>query len=129
MFILAGGFTTNFLWCVFLNIKNHTAKDYIKVDNAPLLSNYFFSALAGITWYLQFMFYGMGKTRMGEYDFSSWTIHMAFIIVFSNIWGLIFREWKGSSRRTHQIITAGIIVLVASTVVVGLGSYLKSHGM
>ncbi len=75
------------------------------------------------------MFYGMGKTRMGEYDFSSWTIHMAFIIVFSNIWGLIFREWKGSSRRTHQIITAGIIVLVASTVVVGLGSYLKSHGM
>jgi len=74
------------------------------------------------------MFYGMGKTRMGEYDFSSWTIHMAFIIVFSNIWGLLFHEWKGSSRRTHQIIRLGIAVLIASTVVVGLGSYLKSQG-
>ena len=128
IFILAGGFTTNFLWCVLLNIKNHTAGDYVDSGKAPLPSNYFFSALAGITWYLQFMFYGMGKTRMGEYDFSSWTIHMAFIIVFSNIWGLFFHEWKGSSRRTHQIIRLGIVVLIASTVVVGLGSYLKSQG-
>lgn len=128
IFILAGGFTTNFLWCVLLNIRNRTAKDYVDGGKAPLPSNYFFSALAGITWYLQFMFYGMGKTRMGEYDFSSWTIHMAFIIVFSNIWGLFFHEWKGSSRRTHQIIRLGIVVLIASTVVVGLGSYLKSQG-
>jgi L-rhamnose-H+ transport protein len=128
IFILAGGFTTNFLWCVLLNIKNRTATDYVDGGKAPLPSNYFFSALAGITWYLQFMFYGMGKTRMGEYDFSSWTIHMAFIIVFSNIWGLLFHEWKGSSRRTHQIIRLGIAVLIASTVVVGLGSYLKSQG-
>ena len=99
IFILAGGFTTNFLWCIFLNIKNRTAKDYINAAQAPLLGNFFFSALAGVTWYFQFMFYGMGKTRMGDYDFSSWTIHMAFIIIFSNIWGLIFREWKGASRR------------------------------
>ena len=128
IFVLAGGFTTNFLWCVLLNIKNRTAKDYLNADKAPLLSNYFFSALAGITWYLQFMFYGMGETTMGKYGFSSWTIHMAFIIVFSNIWGLFFHEWKGSSRRTHQIIRLGIVVLIASTVVVGLGSYLKSQG-
>ena len=125
IFILAGGFTTNFLWCVYLNVKNRSAKDYLKTDNTPLLSNYLFSAMAGITWYLQFMFYGMGKTRMGEYDFSSWTVHMAFIIIFSNIWALIFREWKGSSRRTLRIICLGILVLVASICVVGWGNYLK----
>jgi L-rhamnose-H+ transport protein len=123
--VFAGGFTTNFLWCLFLNIKNRTARDYIKVDKAPLVNNYVFSVLAGITWYLQFMFFGMGKTRMGEYDFSSWTIHMAFIIVFSNIWALIFREWKGSSRRTHRIIILGIGVLVVSICIVGWGNYLK----
>ncbi len=125
IFVLAGGFTTNFLWCAYLNIKNRTAKDYLNRRNSPLISNYFFSALAGITWYLQFMFFGMGKTRMGDYDFSSWTIHMAFIIVFSNIWALIFREWKGSSKRTHRIIILGILVLVASICVVGWGNYLK----
>lgn len=125
---LAGGFTTNFIWCVFLNIKNRTGKDYVNGNGASIGNNYFFSALAGITWYCQFMFYGMGTTRMGKYDFSSWTIHMAFIIIFSNIWGLFFREWKGTSRRTHKLIFAGILVLILSTIVVGVGNYLASLG-
>lgn len=125
--IFAGGFTTNFIWCIFLNIKNRTAKDYLN-SRAPLINNYVFSALAGITWYLQFMFYGMGKPKMGKYSFASWTVLMALIIVFSNIWGLFFREWKGTSRRTHRIIFAGILVLITSTFVVGLGNYLASIG-
>ena len=122
--IFAGGFTTNFIWCMALNIRNRTAINYVSGPAATQLANYLFSALAGITWYMQFMFYGMGTTRMGKYDFSSWTIHMAFIIVFSNIWGLLFHEWKGSSRKTHSLIFAGILVLIASTLVVGLGNYL-----
>ena len=126
--IFAGGFTTNFIWCVILNIKNRTAKNYLDAANKKLTSNYIFSALAGITWYLQYMFYGMGSTKMGRYGFSSWTIHMAFIIVFSNIWGIIFHEWKGSSRRTHKIVFTGIIVLILSTVIVGFGSYLAAKG-
>jgi len=126
--IFAGGFTTNFIWCVILNIKNRTAKNYLDVANKKLAGNYMFSALAGITWYFQFMFYGMGTTKMGRYGFSSWTIHMAFIIVFSNIWGIIFHEWKGSSRRTHKIVFTGIIVLILSTLVVGFGNYLAAKG-
>ncbi|MHC4332023.1 MAG: L-rhamnose/proton symporter RhaT [Planctomycetota bacterium] len=128
IFILAGGFTTNFVWCVFLNLKNRTLKDYRGAGDASLIGNYVFSALAGITWYLQFMFYGMGTTKMGKYDFSSWTVHMAFIIVFSNVWGLIFREWKDSSRKTHRLVFLGISILIASTFVVGLGTYLESKG-
>ena len=122
--VLAGGFTTNCLWCLILNVWNRTGGDYVNRRNTPLAANYLFSALAGTTWYLQFMFYGMGTTQMGAYDFSSWTIHMAFIIVFSNLWGLWFREWKGTSRRTHRLIFTGIIVLIASTWVVGYGNYL-----
>jgi len=122
---LAGGFTTNFIWCVVLNIRNRTGGDYIR-GGVPILANYLFAALAGVTWYLQFFFYGMGTTRMGKYDFSSWTIHMAFIIVFSNLWGIYFREWKGSSVRTHTLIILGIVVLIASTVVVGVGNFVAS---
>jgi L-rhamnose-H+ transport protein len=129
VFILAGGITTNLIWCVILNIRNKTGGDYVNASGAPLLNNYFFSALAGTIWYFQFMFYGMGTTKMGAYDYSSWTIHMAFIIVFSNIWGLWFKEWKGSSRKTIYIIVGGILVLVLSTVVVGYGNYLASLGM
>jgi len=124
--IFAGGFTTNFIWCVALNIRNRSGMNYISGRPSSQLTNYIFSAQAGITWYCQFMFYGMGTTRMGRYDFSSWTIHMAFIIVFSNMWGLILHEWRGSSRRTLQMVFTGILVLVVSTLVVGLGNYIAS---
>lgn len=122
--IFAGGFLTNLVWCVFLHIKNRSAKDYVKAPDASLVRNYIFSALAGIIWYCQFMFFGMGQTQMGKYDFSSWTIHMAFIIVFSNLWGIYFKEWKGSSKLTHRVVLAGIVVLCLSTVVIGYGTYL-----
>lgn len=129
LFILAGGITTNFVWCVFLNIKNRTAGNYVNSGDASLATNYIFSALAGTIWYFQFMFYGMGTTKMGKYNFSSWTIHMAFIIVFSNIWGLIFREWKGAGRHTIRLIVTGILILVVSTIIIGLGNYLASLGV
>jgi L-rhamnose-H+ transport protein len=122
--ILAGGFTTNFIWCVVLNLKNKSGGDYVASKGASLPLNYLFSALAGVTWYLQFMFYGMGTTKMGRYDFSSWTIHMAFIIVFSNLWGLAFKEWRGTSSLTRRLILVGLAVLTLSTVVVGIGNFI-----
>jgi len=126
--ILAGGFTTNALWCLFLNARNGTGADYLGCRPRRLLTNYILSATAGTTWYMQFMFYGMGKTQMGRFDFSSWSIHMAFIIVFSNVWGLALAEWRGVSRRTLRTIEAGILVPVFSTFVIGAGSYLQSRG-
>ncbi|MDP8243075.1 MAG: L-rhamnose/proton symporter RhaT [Candidatus Hinthialibacter antarcticus] len=122
--ILAGGFTTNLIWCLYLNYKNNTWGDYVRLIDTPIVFNYLFSALAGVTWYLQFMFYGMGTTQMGKYDFGSWTIHMAFIIIFSNIWGWSFHEWKGVSKRTHRLVWIGVGILLLSTIVVGLGNYL-----
>ena len=127
--VMAGGFTTNFVWCLFLNVRNGTAGNYLSGSGGSLSANYLFSALAGTVWYLQFLFYGMGTTKMGRYDFSSWTIHMAFIIVFSSLWGLFFKEWRGSSKKTHAIIFAGILVLIASTLVVGLGNYIAAKGV
>jgi L-rhamnose-H+ transport protein len=127
IFIMAGGFTTNLIWCLILSFRNKTFNDYVKTDEqTPMLSNYLFSALAGIVWYFQFMFYGMGTTKMGEYDFASWSIHMAFIITFSNMWGLILKEWKGSSRKTIRVIALGLAVLVFSTFIIGAGNYIQS---
>jgi len=125
--IFAGGFAVNCVWCVILNVKNRTGGDYLKAPDASLVLNYLFSASAGVIWYMQFMFYGMGETKMGEYKFSSWTIHMAFIIVFSNVWGLLLREWKGAGKRVYRLIALGLVILVVSTLVVGLGNYLAAE--
>jgi L-rhamnose-H+ transport protein len=95
-------------------------------DRVPMLSNYFFSALAGLTWYMQFFFYTMGETQMGQYKFSSWTIHMASIIIFSSLWGIALKEWKGSSGFTKTLLFMGLATLVLSTLIVGFGNYLAT---
>src|SRR5579872_3745457 len=101
--LLLGGFTTNFVWCVLLNIRNRSGSEYFSAGpkgDVPMLRNYFFSALAGTTWYFQFFFYTMGETQMGKYRFSSWTLHMASIIIFSSLWGIGLHEWR--RQRAHQ---------------------------
>ena len=68
-----------------------------------------------------------GRTQMGRYDFVSWTLHMASIVIFSTLWGWIFHEWKGASRKAHALIAGGIITLILSTIIIGWGSSLKSR--
>ena len=96
---------------------------------ASLISQhvYFFSALAGITWYFQFFFYNMGESQMGAYGFASWTLHMASIIIFSTLWGVYFKEWSGVSKTARRLIAFGIATLIASTVVIGYGTWLNTN--
>jgi L-rhamnose-H+ transport protein len=92
--------------------------------HAPMLRNYLLCALAGTTWYFQFFFYTMGESQMGRYGFSSWTLHMASIIIFSSLWGIGFKEWKGAGSRAAWLLTTALFLLVASTLIVGYGNYL-----
>ena len=143
--VLWGGFLTNFLWSLFLIVKNHSFAQFagapginpmggagempeeenLRLSGQTLVKNYILAALAGVIWYFQFFFYSMGQTKMGKYDFSSWTLHMASIIIFATLWGIALKEWKGTSRRTKALVALGLFLLVGSTVVVGYGNYLK----
>jgi L-rhamnose-H+ transport protein len=130
--VVLGGFTTNFLWCAFLILKNRVAGQFVQGktpilgEPVPLYLNYVLAAIAGVTWYFQFFFYSMGQTRMGKYDFSSWTLHMASIIIFSTLWGVSFKEWRGTSRPTRFLVGLGVATLVFATIVVGYGNYLQA---
>jgi L-rhamnose-H+ transport protein len=120
--LLWGGLTTNFIWCMILNARNGTFKDYTN-KQTPLVANYAFAALAGVTWFLQFFFYGMGESKLGN-GASSWILHMAFIILISNMWGIFLREWKGVNGKTAFTITLGILTILASVILVGYGNAL-----
>jgi L-rhamnose-H+ transport protein len=93
-------------------------------ERVPMLRNYLLCALAGTTWYFQFFFYTMGETEMGYYKFSSWTLHMASIIIFSTLWGIGFKEWKGAGTRSGLLLALALFLLVMSTVIVAYGNYL-----
>jgi len=162
--VLVGGFTTNFIWCLWLNFRNHTGYQYFStkpgqmgnsadtletaidapsremvehapspvallekktaMQRVPMLRNYLLCALAGTTWYFQFFFYTMGETQMGQYEFSSWTLHMASIIIFSSLWGIGLKEWKGAGKTAGSLLALALLLLVGSTVIVGYGNYL-----
>jgi L-rhamnose-H+ transport protein len=119
--LLWGGLTTNFIWCMILNARNKTFGDYTN-KKTPLLSNYIFAAIAGTTWFLQFFFYGMGESKLGNGP-SSWILHMAFIILVANMWGIVLKEWKGVSKKTKTTIAIGIFTIIVSVLVVGYGNY------
>jgi L-rhamnose-H+ transport protein len=106
-----------------LNASNKTFGNYTD-KKTPLLKNYLFAALAGTTWFLQFFFYGMGESKMGN-GASSWILHMAFIILIANMWGLILKEWKGVSKKALATIITGILVIILSVLVVGYGNSIK----
>jgi L-rhamnose-H+ transport protein len=149
--VLIGGFATNLLWSVILIVRNRSAAQFVgapginpeaasraeriadasadpneRLAPAVLFSNYALASLAGILWYFQFFFYSMGQTKMGKYDFSSWTLHMASIIIFATLWGLFLHEWRETSRKTKLLMALGLCLLIGSNAVVGWGNYLES---
>lgn len=121
--ILWGGLTTNFIWCMILNARNKSFGDYTN-KKTPLLKNYMLCAIGGTLWFLQFFFYGMGESKMGN-GASSWILHMSFIILVANMWGILLKEWKGVSKKTAITIVVGIAVIIASVIIVGIGNSLK----
>ena len=147
--VVAGGFTTNLVWCLYLAVKNRSLHQlisraestgaYPETKNAanpgeerngagpspvPLIANYLFSGLAGTLWYFQFFFYTMGETQMGSYRFSSWTLHMASIIIFGSLWGIVLKEWENTSGLSKFLLALSIFALVGATIVVGYGNLL-----
>ncbi|MBP6023359.1 L-rhamnose/proton symporter RhaT [Ferruginibacter sp.] len=121
--ILWGGLTTNFIWCMILNARNKSFGDYTN-KKSPLIKNYLLCALGGTMWFLQFFFYGMGESKMGN-GASSWILHMSFIILVANTWGIVLKEWKGVSAKTRTTIIIGIATIIASVIIVGIGNSLK----
>lgn len=122
--ILVGGVFTNTLWCLVLNWRNRSFGSYRALPATATRRVLLLTGAAGFIWYLQFFFYGMGMTKMGSFEFSSWSLHMSSIIIFGNLWGLVFKEWRGVSRRTAALVWAGLCLLVLSTITIGWGNAL-----
>ena len=118
LLVTLGGFLTNAIYCFCQNSKNKTWGDYGKTS--VWANNLFFCALAGALWYSQFFGLSLGRSYFeagGTMDTLSFCILMALNVTFSNVWGIILKEWKGCSRKTIAVLVCGIIVLIFSTFV------------
>lgn len=122
--LLWGGLTINLIWCIFLNIKNKSFDDYTDLKK-PLLRNYLLCAVAGTAWFLQFFFYGMGESKLGN-GATGWVLHMSCIILVGNIWGIVLKEWKEAGKKAKITVGSGILVILISVALLGYGNYLNT---
>lgn len=123
--VMFGGLLTNAVWCTILIVRNRSAGEWLgrgKAAGAPMAGNFLLCALAGTAWYFQFFFYTMGESQMGRFGFSSWTLHMASIIIFGTLWGFALKEWKDAAPRTRAMVWGGVTLLILATIVIGYGN-------
>jgi L-rhamnose-H+ transport protein len=119
--LLSGTFLTTLVWCIYAGIRHDSWKDYFSlVPVRKLFLNYLFGILAGFLWFAQFILYGMGKSRMGRFTFTSWGILMALTIVFATFWGVFKGEWKGAPVKLYIILILSLLIIIVSSFVIGI---------
>jgi L-rhamnose-H+ transport protein len=119
LLVTIGGFITNASYCIQQNIANKTFKDYASVSGGIFVNNLLFCALAGLLWYSQFFGLELGKSFLTGSPVLlafSWCILMSLNVLFSNVWGIILKEWKGAGQKTILVLIIGLLLLVFSIV-------------
>lgn len=119
LLVTIGGFITNACYCLFQNYKNKTFKDYTSISGSNWVNNLLFCALAGLLWYSQFFGLGIGQSffEPGSVMMAfSWSILMSLNVLFSNFWGIMLKEWKGSGQKTITVLIAGLAALIISII-------------
>lgn len=117
--VTIGGFVTNACYCLFQNYKNKSFKDYTTITASNWINNLLFCALAGLLWYSQFFGLGVGQSffEPGSVMMAfSWSILMSLNVLFSNIWGIILKEWQGVKKKTIVILVTGLAILIFSII-------------
>lgn len=116
LLVTLGGFVTNAVYSLYQNQKNQTWSDYS--NKAVWGNNILFCLLAGALWYSQFFGLSLGQGFLRESPdliTFSFCILMALNVTFSNVWGIILKEWKGCSRKTITVLLIGIAILILSS--------------
>jgi len=132
IFSNTGAFLTTAVYCLWLHARHRTIRELIELpageERASLPLNWAMAVLTGVFWYGQFFFYNLGHVRMGDYQFTSWAIHMIMLVLISNLVGVVLREWRSCRTGTHWIIRLALTVLIFAVVLLTYGNYIGSAG-
>lgn len=127
IFSNTGAFLTTAIYCLYLHQRHRTLGELIELpagpEKASLPVNWAMALATGALWYGQFFFYNLGHVRMGHYQFTSWAIHMIMLVLFSNVVGVILREWRTCRRVTRETVRLAVAVLVAAVLLLTYGNH------
>ena len=128
IFSNTGAFLSTAVYCLWLHVRHRTLGELVELpagpEKASLLQNWALAIVTGLFWYGQFFFYNLGHVRMGHYKFTSWAIHMTMLVLFSNVVGVLLREWAACRRATRTTIGLALLVLLSAVLLLTWGNYL-----
>lgn len=122
LILYGGAFVTTLIWCLMLSARSRSLSNFVKPVNKTLLKNYLFCAFAGFLWFINFIFFGMGKSQMGDFSFVAWGILMTLTIGCATLWGIYRGEWKGVTPKIWRIMWLGLGVLFAASFLIAVSS-------
>ncbi|MDR1155608.1 MAG: L-rhamnose/proton symporter RhaT [Bacteroidales bacterium] len=123
LLVTIGGFLVNAVYCIFENFRNKTGGQYFSVSGSVFINNLLFCALAGVLWYSQFFGKSVGESFFDKGSVMlafSWSILMSLNVLFSNVWGIILKEWKGAGKKSVTFLVTGLLVLILSIIFTGI---------
>ncbi len=133
LFSNPGAFLTAMVYSLYLAKKNKSLRELVHIPHdkhyKQLALNYTLAIITGTLWYGQFFFYNLGHVRMGQYEFTSWGLHMIMLVLISNVVGILFREWKDCRRRTQVVLGIGLLVLAGAVLLLSYGNYIGNKGV
>lgn len=119
--LYGGSFVTTLAGCLILSAFNGTIGGFREGARGNVFGkNLLLCALAGFLWFVNYLFYGMGRSGMGEFSFISWGILMSLTILSGTVWGVWRGEWKQTDRISKVYMYAGLAVLVAASFLIGI---------
>jgi len=118
--LYGGSFVTTLAGCIFLSAHNGTLRCFREGASRNLGKNLLCCAIAGFLWFVNYLFYGMGRSGMGDYSFIAWGILMSLTILSATVWGLWRGEWKEADRTSMTLMYAGLVVLVTASFLIGI---------
>jgi L-rhamnose-H+ transport protein len=129
IFANTGAFITTSAYCLYLHVRHKSIGELVALpagqEEGSLPLNFVMAAITGLFWYGQFFFYNLGHVHMGDkFAFTSWAIHMIMLVLFSNLMGVMLREWIQCRRLTHRTIAIALLILVAAVLALTYGNYL-----
>jgi L-rhamnose-H+ transport protein len=122
LIMFLGSFVVTLIWCLTLSKRNGTLGQYVGAGKLSVSANYLFCGLAGFLWFVNLIFFGMGKSFMGEFSFTAWGILMSLTIVCATIWGICRGEWKSAGVWAKAWMYAGLLILIFASFMIGLSS-------
>ncbi|MFI3289861.1 MAG: L-rhamnose/proton symporter RhaT [Rikenellaceae bacterium] len=122
--IFGGSFLSTSVCCLYLAFKNKSLKDFFcgKGESRPISKNYLLCSASGFLWFINFIFYTMGRSRMGEFSFIAWGILMSLTIICGTLWGIYRGEWREAPRQAKTIMYIGLVILASASFIIGMSS-------